>query len=107
MAFLLRRLMFYLAAFIAAATVNFFLPRLMPGDPIQKMFAGAGSDLSLENLNALKLTFDDGHDSGLFTWDYLYELCVRHDEMWADYLAQLEKAGQSRDPSESVVKLML
>lgn len=57
MAFLLRRLVFYLAAFIAAATINFFLPRLMPGDPIQKMFAGAGSELSLENLNALKLTF--------------------------------------------------
>jgi peptide/nickel transport system permease protein len=57
MAFLLRRLAFYLAAFIAAATINFFLPRLMPGDPIQKMFAGAGSDLSLENLDALKLTF--------------------------------------------------
>jgi len=57
MAFLLRRLVFYLAAFIAAATINFFLPRLMPGDPIQKMFAGAGSDLSLENLEALKLTF--------------------------------------------------
>ncbi len=57
MAFLLRRVVFYLAAFIAAATINFFLPRLMPGDPIQKMFAGAGSDLSLDNLNALKLPF--------------------------------------------------
>ena len=57
MAFLLRRLVFYLAAFLAAATINFFLPRVMPGDPIQIMFAGAGSDLSLENLNALKLTF--------------------------------------------------
>ncbi len=57
MAFLLRRLAFYLAAFIAAATINFFLPRLMPGDPIQIMFSGAGSDLSMENLNALKLTF--------------------------------------------------
>jgi peptide/nickel transport system permease protein len=57
MAFLLRRLGFYLAAFIAAATINFFVPRVMPGDPIQIMFAGAGSNLSLENLNALKLTF--------------------------------------------------
>jgi peptide/nickel transport system permease protein len=57
MAFLLRRLGFYLAAFIAAATINFFLPRLMPGDPVQIMFAGAGSNLSMENLNALKLTF--------------------------------------------------
>ena len=53
MVFLLRRVVFYLAAFIAAATINFFLPRVMPGDPIQIMFAGAGSDLSLENLNAL------------------------------------------------------
>jgi len=57
MAFLLRRLAFYLAAFLVAATINFFLPRLMPGDPIQIMFASAGSELSLENLNALKLTF--------------------------------------------------
>lgn len=57
MAFLLRRLAFYLAAFLAAATINFFLPRLMPGDPIQIMFASAGSNLSVENLNALKLTF--------------------------------------------------
>src|SRR5690606_37441375 len=57
MGFLLRRLTFYLAAFLAAATINFFLPRLMPGDPIQIMFASAGSELSLENLNALKLTF--------------------------------------------------
>ena len=57
MAFLLRRMGFYLAAFLAAATVNFFLPRMMPGDPIQIMFASAGSNLSMENLNALKLTF--------------------------------------------------
>lgn len=57
MAFLLRRLAFYLAAFIAAATINFFLPRLMPGDPIQIMFASAGSNLTMENLAALKLTF--------------------------------------------------
>ncbi|MGV8855249.1 MAG: ABC transporter permease [Devosia sp.] len=57
MGFLLRRLAFYLAAFVVAATINFFLPRMMPGDPIEIMFASAGSQLSLENLNALKLTF--------------------------------------------------
>ena len=57
--------------------------------------------------DALKLTFDDGHDSGLFTWDYLYQLGVRKDELWQDYLAELKAAGKSRDPSESVVKLML
>lgn len=56
---------------------------------------------------ALKLTFDDGHDSGLYTWDYLYQLATRQTELWSDYLAQLEAAGKSRNPDESVVRLML
>ena len=56
---------------------------------------------------ALKLCFDDGHDSGLYTWEYLYELATRQDQLWAEYLTQLSAAGQSRDPSESVVRLML
>lgn len=56
---------------------------------------------------ALKLTFDDGHDSGLFTWDYLYQLAVRQDALWADYLDELKAAGKTRDPAESVVRLML
>lgn len=56
---------------------------------------------------ALKLTFDDGHDSGLFTWDYLYQLAVRQDALWADYLGELKAAGKTRDPDQSVVRLML
>jgi DUF971 family protein len=56
---------------------------------------------------ALKLTFDDGHDSGLFTWEYLYQLGVRQDDLWNDYLAELKAAGKTRDPSQSIVKLML
>ena len=56
---------------------------------------------------ALKLTFDDGHDSGLFTWEYLYELGKRQNELWVDYLAELRAAGKTRDPNESFVKLML
>ena len=56
---------------------------------------------------ALKLCFDDGHDSGLYTWEYLYELATRQDQLWAEYLAQLSAAGQSRDPNESVVRLIL
>ena len=56
---------------------------------------------------ALKLTFDDGHDSGLFTWEYLEQLCLRQQALWDDYLQALQKAGKSRDPSESIVKLML
>lgn len=55
---------------------------------------------------ALKLCFDDGHDSGLFSWDYLYQLATRQTELWDDYLAELRAAGKSRDPSESIVRLM-
>ena len=56
---------------------------------------------------ALKLTFDDGHDSGLFSWEYLYQLAVRQEVLWADYLQELKNAGKSRDPNETVVRLML
>ncbi|MEX6503846.1 gamma-butyrobetaine hydroxylase-like domain-containing protein [Pseudomonas zhanjiangensis] len=56
---------------------------------------------------ALKLCFDDGHDSGLFSWDYLHHLATHQEQLWADYLQALATAGKSRDPNESVVKLML
>jgi DUF971 family protein len=56
---------------------------------------------------ALKLCFDDGHDSGLFTWDYLDGLGQRQTELWQDYLTALCQAGKSRDPNESAVKLLL
>jgi len=46
---------------------------------------------------ALKLVFDDGHDSGLYTWEYLHDLAHRQQEYWDDYLKQLEAAGESRD----------
>lgn len=47
---------------------------------------------------ALKLIFDDGHDTGLFTWEYLYELCQNEAENWQRYLQQLQQAGASREP---------
>jgi DUF971 family protein len=46
---------------------------------------------------ALKLVFSDGHDSGLYSWDYLHELCLKQEALWADYLQRLEEAGASRD----------
>lgn len=45
---------------------------------------------------ALKLIFDDGHDSGLYTWDYLHKLCIEQDMLWQRYLNDLSKAGRSR-----------
>lgn len=46
---------------------------------------------------ALKIEFDDGHDTGLFSWEYLHELGQYQDAMWHDYLTKLEAAGASRD----------
>lgn len=46
---------------------------------------------------AVKLVFDDGHDSGLYTWAYLNELGQHQDAMWHDYLHRLEAAGASRE----------
>lgn len=45
---------------------------------------------------ALKLIFDDGHDSGLYTWEYLHELGSHQEAMWQEYLHQMEAAGESR-----------
>ncbi len=46
---------------------------------------------------AIKLIFDDGHDSGLYDWDFLYDLGQKQDANWARYLARLEAAGKTRD----------
>jgi DUF971 family protein len=46
---------------------------------------------------AVKPTFSDGHDSGLFTWEYLYFLGAQEQELWADYERRLQAAGAGRD----------
>ena len=46
---------------------------------------------------AIKPTFTDGHDSGLFTWEYLYFLGSEHDTLWSDYEKRLAAAGVTRD----------
>ncbi|MEW5705046.1 MAG: DUF971 domain-containing protein [Pseudomonadota bacterium] len=47
---------------------------------------------------AIQIAFDDLHDTGIYSWDYLYELGNRHREIWQRYLDRLEKEGLSRDP---------
>jgi len=47
---------------------------------------------------AMKIVFDDGHDSGLYTWEYLYDLGKHQTDWWQDYLGRLEAAGGSREP---------
>lgn len=45
---------------------------------------------------AVKLVFDDGHDTGLYTWETLYELGTEYEAKWQRYLERLEKAGEPR-----------
>ena len=49
---------------------------------------------------AIRLVFDDGHDTGLYTWDYLYNMGQMKDSMWADYLQALAAAGHERKQDE-------
>jgi DUF971 family protein len=46
---------------------------------------------------AVQPAFSDGHDSGIFSWDYLYFLGSQQDKLWADYTARLSAAGMERD----------
>ena len=54
---------------------------------------------------AVQLVFDDGHDTGLYSWGYLYDLCAEQESRWQDYLDRLAAAGASRDPDVQVLNL--
>ena len=46
---------------------------------------------------AIQLTFSDGHDTGIYSWELLYDYGLRQEEMWQHYLKRLEEAGASRE----------
>ena len=46
---------------------------------------------------AIRPVFSDGHSTGIYSWDYLHDLCLRHDELWQRYLDRMKEAGASRD----------
>jgi len=47
---------------------------------------------------AIKLSFSDGHDTGIYSWTYLQELASEHDALWNDYLMKLDAVKASREP---------
>ncbi|WP_299492020.1 DUF971 domain-containing protein [uncultured Shewanella sp.] len=47
---------------------------------------------------AVKITFDDGHDTGLYSWEYLYKLATEQSSLWQDYLSRLKQEKSSREP---------
>jgi DUF971 family protein len=54
---------------------------------------------------AIRIVFDDGHDSGIYSWDYLRQLCTQKPALWAKYLEDLAAAGASRDPAPTALSL--
>jgi len=53
---------------------------------------------------AIQPTYSDGHDTGIYSWDLLYDYGVRQDAMWQDYLQRLQAAGASRDVETAPAK---
>jgi len=69
--------------------------------PGQEVLQLGKEDVGIEQIvpsgnYAVKIMFDDGHDSGIFTWTYLHELGVNYEAYWQDYLNRLSAAGHVR-----------
>ena len=72
--------------------------------PGQEVLQFGKRDVSIRAIDpvgvyAVKLVFSDGHDTGIYSWDYLYDLGAHQASNWKSYLARLEQAGKSRDPA--------
>jgi DUF971 family protein len=70
--------------------------------PGQEVLQAGKKDVGIDAIEpvgtyAVKLVFSDGHDTGLYTWDYLYQLGRDQDRLWQAYLERLRQAGASRD----------
>lgn len=82
--------------------------------PGQEVLQTGKKGVRLTNIEAVgnygvKLHFDDGHNTGIYTWEFLRELALTQPEKWADYLARLKQAGASREalPADTqVVRIM-
>jgi DUF971 family protein len=72
--------------------------------PGQETLQQGKRDVDIVNIEpvgnyAIKPTFSDGHDSGLYSWDYLYGLGREQDALWTAYLERLAQEGGTRDPA--------
>ena len=71
-------------------------------NPHERRFIGAKRNVKIRTLEpvghyAVRIIFDDGHDTGLYTWSYLRELGREREQKWAHYLQGLAAQGLSRD----------
>jgi len=69
--------------------------------PGQEILQTHKENVSIESIepvgqNAVKLVFSDGHNTGIYTWDYLYELAATYEVLWEEYIKKLSNAGIQR-----------
>ena len=62
-------------------------------------------DVKTVGLYAIQIVFDDGHDSGIYSWDYLVSLRENYDKNWNSYLRQLKNENKSRLPDIQILKI--
>jgi DUF971 family protein len=79
--------------------------------PSQEVLQFGKKDVQISQLEAagnygLKIHFSDGHNTGIFTWNYLQQLGTHQAQIWQDYLEKLHKAGKSRERDTQVVKFI-
>ncbi|MCK5718533.1 MAG: DUF971 domain-containing protein [Thiomargarita sp.] len=72
--------------------------------PDQEVLQVGKADVNIDRIEqigtyAIQLFFDDNHDSGLYSWDWLYNIAKNKDQFWQIYLDKLEKAGKKRAPT--------
>ncbi|MFN0039547.1 MAG: gamma-butyrobetaine hydroxylase-like domain-containing protein [Burkholderiales bacterium] len=74
-----------------------------PGQEVLQTGKSAVEILELEPVGnyAIRPRFSDGHDTGLYSWDYLYDLGKNQDALWRRYLEKMHKAGADRQPQAS------
>ncbi len=76
-----------------------------PGQEVLQVGKRLVSVESVESVGhyAIQPKFDDGHDTGIFSWDYLHWLGEQQAQLWQDYLQRLRSAGASRDPEPGII----
>ena len=79
--------------------------------PGQEVLQTGKIDVKIDNLDAvgnyaIRLHFSDDHDTGIYSWEYLRELCLNQAEMWESYLLKLKQAGARRENLASDVQVV-
>ena len=53
---------------------------------------------------AMVLIFSDGHETGIYTWEYLHSMGINQEKMWQEYLQRMDAAGAKREPAPNILK---